>query len=307
MRTRTLPLATATLGAAGLGYAWLEARWFTLRRARVAVLPRGAEEIRVLHLSDLHLAPYQHRKRAWLRTLAATAPDLVVSTGDNLGHLDALPGVVEAYGDLLDVPGVFVLGSNDYFSPVPKNPGLYLTGGTGSQTRGARERRPDLPYDELRAAFTARGWTDLSNRHGELTVRGQRIAFVGVDDPHLEYDRLDDEPADPGADLTVGVAHAPYLRILDRWTTQGYRMIFAGHTHGGQLCLPGFGALVTNCDLDRTRASGLHRHRVDGHDPSWVHVSAGVGTSPFAPVRFACRPEATLLTLTPLDSPELPA
>ena len=63
-----------------------------------------------------------------------------------------------------------------------------------------------------------------------------------------------------------------------------------------------WGALVTNCDLEPARAKGLHRHPADSRpgDPgsSWLHVSAGLGTSPYAPVRFACRPEATLLTLT---------
>jgi predicted MPP superfamily phosphohydrolase len=69
-------------------------------------------------------------------------------------------------------------------------------------------------------------------------------------------------------------------------------LILAGHTHGGQLCVPGFGALVTNCDLPTGQAKGLSA--VAGVP---MHVSAGLGTSPFTPIRFACRPEATLLTL----------
>jgi len=72
-----------------------------------------------------------------------------------------------------------------------------------------------------------------------------------------------------------------------------------------QALVTALGALPAR--LDRGRASGLHQHAVDGHDPSWMHVSAGAGTSPFAPVRFACRPEATLLTLTGIDSAGLPA
>ena len=67
----------------------------------------------------------------------------------------------------------------------------------------------------------------------------------------------------------------------------------AGHTHGGQLCLPFYGAIVTNCDLDR---SARQRRLPVGADTA-LHVSAGIGTSPFAPLRFFCRPEATLLTL----------
>ena len=90
-------------------------------------------------------------------------------------------------------------------------------------------------------------------------------------------------------------------------TADGAGLVIAGHTHGGQLAVPLVGALVTNCDLDRRRAKGLSRWWpgadrgavVGGAaDAAWLHVSAGLGTSPYAPVRFACRPEATLLTLT---------
>jgi predicted MPP superfamily phosphohydrolase len=290
------PFAAA---AAGRAYASVyEVRAFTLRRVTVPVLAPGSDPLRVLHLSDTHMTPDQRKKQAWLRGLADLQPDLVINTGDNLAHLDAVPPTLRAYGDLLDLPGAFVFGSNDYFSPIRKNPVKYLTGGTG----GTWNRKRDLPFEELRHAFQQRGWVDLSNRHSSLDVDGRRLAFVGVDDPHLNYDVLDDVPADTSADLAIGVAHAPYLRVLDRWNALGYPLIMAGHTHGGQLRLPFYGALVTNCDLDRGRARGLHRHQVDGHDPSWLHVSAGLGTSPFTPVRFACRPEATLLTLTGIDS-----
>lgn len=299
MRPLLWPIAAA---AAGLTYAVAETRAFTLRHATVPVLAPGAEPLRVLHLSDTHMTPGQRLKQQWLRSLAELEPDLVVNTGDNLAHLDAVPSVLRAYGDLLDVPGVFVFGSNDYFSPVRKNPVNYLKGGTGTSAGGFVLRQPDLPFDELRAAFTQRGWTDLSNQHGDVEVAGRRLSFVGVDDPHLEYDVLDDKPADATADLAIGVAHAPYLRVLDRWNSLGYPLILAGHTHGGQLRIPFYGALVTNCDLDRARARGLHTHQADGHEPSWLHVSAGLGTSPYTPVRFACRPEATLLTLTGIDS-----
>lgn len=303
MRARHLawPVAAA---AGALAYAALyEVRAFTLRRVEVPVLPPGSPSLNVLHLSDAHLTPSQHAKAEWLRGLAELEPDLVVNTGDNLAHTSALPELLRAYGDLLDLPGVFVFGSNDYYSPRRVNPFGYLTGGSGVGAKGVWHRPMDLPFEQMRDRFTASGWLDLSNRHGSLEVGGLRLSFVGVDDPHLEFDELDDEPADSDADLAIGVAHAPYLRVLDRWNELGYPLILAGHTHGGQLCVPFYGALVTNCDLDRARAKGLHTHAVDDHDPSWLHVSAGLGTSPYAPVRFACRPEATLLTLTGIDSP----
>ncbi len=273
---------------------------FTLRRFTVPVLPAGSAPLRLLHISDAHMTPGQHHKQRWLRDLSDLKPDLVVTTGDNLADPDSVPVILDAYDALLDLPGVFVFGSNDYFAPEARNPLRYLVSGTGTTTVPAN---PNLPWRELQAAFTDRGWLDLNNHHGELEVNGQQLCFVGVDDPHRGYDQLDSIPADAAADLAIGVAHAPYLRVLDRWNELGYPMLLAGHTHGGQLCVPRYGALVTNCDLDRKRAKGLHQHQVGDNRPSWLHVSAGLGTNPYAPIRFACRPEASLLTLTAIDSP----
>jgi predicted MPP superfamily phosphohydrolase len=291
----------ALAGAAVTAYALQEARAYTLRSVSLPVLPAGADPLRVLHLSDLHLTPSQSRKREWVRSLAALEPDLVVNTGDNLAHLEALPTVVDALGPLLDVPGVFVLGSNDYFAPTLRNPLRYLLPDDG--TRNTHSAK--LPWRAMIAAFERAGWTDLSNTRATTQVRDLTFAWAGVDDPHLEYDDLGAiaGPADGSADVRVGVTHAPYLRVLDQLASDGYDAVFAGHTHGGQVCLPRYGALVTNCDLDPARSRGLHRHPADSRpgDPgsSWLHVSAGLGTSPYAPVRVACRPEATLLTLVP--------
>lgn len=290
--------AGVTVGAGVLGYSWFEATHrFVVREFTAAVLPPGSAPLRVLHLSDIHLVPDQGRKLAWLAGLADLEPDLVVDTGDNLAHAGAVGPLAAALGPLLQRSGVFVFGSNDYFSPRLRNPATYLGGGTGVDTGGDWGRVKDLPFEELRTRLSSGGWLDLDNARGELTVKGTRIAFTGVDDPHLRYDELDGLPADATADLRIGVAHAPYLRVLDAFTAAGNDLILAGHTHGGQLQVPGVGALVTNCDLDRGRANGLHHHRADGRE-AWLHVSAGCGTSPFTPFRFCCRPEATLLTLT---------
>jgi predicted MPP superfamily phosphohydrolase len=300
LTTTTLGLAAA--GLLALGYAAaIERRAFVLRRVEIPVLPPGSRPLRVLHISDAHLTPSQKAKQRWLRRLADLEPDFVINTGDNIAHRDSVPVVLRSYGELLDMPGVFVFGSNDYYAPIVKNPFRYFRPKRTEKRFGEK-----LPWDELRDAFVERGWVDLTNQHGELVVRGQRLAFVGVDDPHLKYDDLAAVagPADRTADLAIGIAHAPYMRVLDQWNRDGYPLIFAGHTHGGQLRVPGYGALVTNCDLDRKRARGLHHHQVGTHQPSWLHVSAGLGTSPFAPIRFACRPEATLVTLTTTERPE---
>jgi uncharacterized protein len=298
--TRALALG-ALVGAAGVVYsAGYESRAYTLRRVEMPVLPSGSAPLKVLHLSDIHMTPGQAKKQQWLRSLAALEPDLVVNTGDNLAHMKSVPVILESLGGLLDVPGVFVMGSNDYFSPSLRNPLRYLLPDDGQRNVHTAK----LPWRDLRAGFESRGWVDLSNRRDRVELAGLRFAFAGVDDPHLEYDDLQSVAgaADPEADVGVAVAHAPYLRVLDAFARDGYDAIFAGHTHGGQVCLPWKGALVTNCDLDPARAKGLHRHPADSEPgdegSSWLHVSAGLGTSPYAPVRFACRPEASLVTLT---------
>jgi uncharacterized protein len=322
-RARTvLPLTALGAGAACFAYAAVyEVRSFRLRRFDVPVLPEGAAPIRVLHISDLHLTPRQAKKRAWVRDLARLEPDLVLNTGDNIAHPNAVPVALDALGPLLDRPGGFVFGSNDYYAPTLKNPARYLW-----QRRSRLGDRPQpLPWEDLQKGLVDAGWLDLSNARETLRLAdGREVELVGVDDPHIGRDRYDQVAgaarwpapdravgvdrvaegpqtrsaagagAEPG--ISIGIAHAPYRRVLDRMAADGFPLIAVGHTHGGQVCLPGFGALVTNSDLDRRRAKGLWRY-----GDSWLHVSAGLGTSPYAPFRFACPPEATLLTLVPTD------
>lgn len=276
------------VAAAGLAYsAGYEVRAFTLREATVPVLPRGAKPIRLLHISDLHLTPGQRRKQSWLRSLNDLDADLVVATGDFWASTHALPALMHALEPHLAKPGVFVFGSNDYYAPRMKNPARYLMSDDGTRIHGT-----SMPFEQLRENLTGAGWLDLNNGTSSLDVGGQHLAFRGTDDPHLELDRYEDVGGPWEAGVAIGVTHAPYLRVLDGMQADGAGLILAGHTHGGQLRVPGVGALVTNCDLDRTRARGLSRHK-----RAWLHVSAGCGTNPYTPVRFACRPEATLLTL----------
>jgi len=262
---------------------------FTLRRFDVSVLEPGSAPLRVLHISDLHMTAAQRKKQDWVRRLDDLDPDLVITTGDNLAGHDAVQPTLSALSPLLERPGAFVMGSNDYWAPKPKNPLKYFWP-DHKRVHGVK-----LPWQPLRDAMTAAGWLDLSNMRGELKVDGRSIALAGVDDPHLRYDRYAqvDGEADPGADLRIGLTHSPEPRIVNSFAADGYDLVLAGHTHGGQLRIPFYGALVTNCGIDRPRARWLHRWSPD----TWLHVSAGLGTSPYAPYRFACRPEATLLTL----------
>lgn len=278
------------LGAGALAYAHLETTRFTLRRQIIPTLSLGQRDLRVLHISDLHMVPGQHRKREWVQSLTALSPDAVVATGDFLSHENGVSSALEALTPLLEIPGAFVLGSNDYFAPRPINPAKYFAGPSTVEPK-----RKMLDWEPLAQGLSKFGWLNLTNTSSEWKVDGRLIDIRGVDDPHIRRDDYSQVAGrfNPDADLSLGVVHAPYLRVIDAMAADGADIIFAGHTHGGQLRIPGYGALVTNCDLDTKRARGLSRH-----GGSYLHVSAGLGCSRYAPFRFACPPEATLITFT---------
>ncbi len=290
------------VGAVGVGAAiWgvgIERHLYTVRRHDLRVLPPGAAPIRVLHLSDAHMAPWQRHKQRWIASLSALRPDVIVNTGDNMGHVDGLDGLRTAFAPFRGIPGFFVHGSNDLVAPGPRNPFLYFTGPSARVPHAQ-----SLDAAALDAFLTDDlGWTGLDNTAASATVNGLRIDAFGVGDAHRDGDRLDVLPAaigrlGSGADLTWGVTHAPYRRVLDAFTDLGADVLFGGHTHGGQVRIP-FSpkALVANCDIPLDQARGLSTWT---HDQRTVplNVSAGLGHSIYAPVRFGCRPEASLITL----------
>lgn len=321
----------AAAGSAAALWGLAEAQAFTVRQRTLMVARQGAgtsfpSPLRVLHLSDIHLMPYQRNKLRWLESLADLKPDLVVMTGDQLASEESLPLLLDALAPLSGLPGAFVYGSNDYYKPHLKNPFVYFK---QRQPAGHIKRRErELPWQAMTAAFESYGWLNLNNARGNLSAGGWDIQLVGVDDPHIELDEYPDDVSGSGSGgdsaaasrlstnpniqrITFGLTHAPYTHILDKMAGEGCTAVFAGHTHGGQVCIPGYGALVTNCDLEPKYASGMFQwpltsQRVihgDGIAPtgtelrptSWVNISAGIGASPTAPVRVACRPEAVLV------------
>ena len=288
-------LAIGATGAGSLAYGLVEAQAFKVRELNLELLPAGSEYIRVLHISDLHITPAQTRKINWVKSLVKLEPDFVVGTGDFLAHQLAVPAVVEAMNELMDIPGAFVLGSNDYFAPTFKNPFKYL-----NRDREIRAEGTALPTSDLVDELCDAGWLDLNNKQSTAVVNGVKIHFRGTDDPHINKDNYALVAGSFESDaFAFGVTHAPYRRVLQSFETDKADLVLAGHTHGGQICIPFYGALVTNCDLPQGQAKGLSAF---GESEMPLHVSAGVGTSPFAQVRIACRPEATLITLSAKQS-----
>jgi len=304
----------AAAGAAAFAYGSLvERNAFTVRHETLPILDVGARSLTVLHISDLHMAPWQYNKQEWVRSLAMFEPDLVINTGDNLGHEEGLSGIRHALEPFRGIPGVFVYGSNDYYGPTFKNPLKYFKSPSSNHTFREADT---LDIDAMERFFEdSLGWLDLNNTARALLLKGSRLEFVGTNDAHRQWDALEklpgaiddmrenvawqDDRNGPEV-VTVGVTHAPYQRVLDAFVTYGADAIFAGHTHGGQVRIPGMPALVTNCDIPRAQASGLS-HWTHAQRAAYLNVSAGLGTSIYAPVRFACKPEAVLVTLTARD------
>jgi hypothetical protein len=289
--TYVVAVRMAPLVAAAAVWPFVEPMLPVLRRVRVPVLAAGAPPLTVLHLSDLHLLPRHGRRAAWVRRLARLRPDLVVSTGDHVSSAHSVPLLVSTLAELTadGTPGVFVPGNNDSFTPARPRPTGYLRDGP------PRPRRPDLDWAGTARRLEDVGWTDLTHRRTVVQVAGRDVLLTGTDDAHLRRDRYA-LVAGPADGLALGVTHTPQRRLLRSFADDGHALVLAGHTHGGQLRLPGLGPAVTNCDLERARARGLSP-LVPGQAGGWLHVSAGMGTSPYLPLRVCCRPEATLLTL----------
>jgi predicted MPP superfamily phosphohydrolase len=267
---------------------------YKVRKSSLPLLPKGCGDIRILHFSDLHLTPKRKRLAIDIKSLIDLKPDLIISTGDFIAHKEGIKPLISALGELLNTPGLFVFGSNDYYAPRFKNPFSYLLPDKGERKLGKK-----LNSTLLSKQLSKGAWQDLNHKKVKIKIKGVVIEARGTDDAHLELDNypLVQGMASKTADIFLGITHAPYERVLAAMAQDKLDLVFAGHTHGGQVRLPWPGsskALTTNCDLENWRASGLSKV----NDQPWLNVSAGMGCSPYAPIRLFCPPEVSLITLT---------
>lgn len=289
----------ALIGAATVAYGVWEAHQFQVRTAALPVLPPGSSPIRLLHISDLHFGQHPWGKTAFVQSLTSLDPDLLLVTGDNLNHEAGIDHVLTALAPFAGLPGGYILGSHDYYAPQFENPVKYLLGQGKTAAHQYHSRR--FPTHKLEAGFQQYGWKPLTNRTDTLTVADVTVGLVGVDDPHIGRDDYVAATTRelPDADVLVGLTHAPYRRVLDAMAADGAALILAGHTHGGQICLPGGVPLITNADSPREHAHGLTTWTAPDGAQSWLHVSAGLGGASKLPIRLFCPPEVMLLTLAP--------
>lgn len=277
------------LGATGLvAYPFLEARWFRINHLNVP-MGRDVPRIRILHVSDTHLTSHDGALLRFLQSLPGRfgIPDLVLATGDLVDDDSGISPITRALNDLPAKLGRFyVLGSHDYYQTRFQSPTKYF---------GERKRKPNTNKADtktLEENLQRDGWVSLTNTTHLLTTPKGVIRLAGVDDPYLNRHETGHIARAHDEVLAIGMAHAP--DVVSDWMLNGFDLVLSGHTHAGQVRIPGVGALVTNSSLPTALAGGLHRI-----GSSWLHVSPGLGTGKFSPIRFNCRPEVTLLELSP--------
>ncbi|NLC56120.1 MAG: metallophosphoesterase [Armatimonadetes bacterium] len=251
----------------------LEPRWLQVTRRDIALpcIPEALRGLTVAHLSDIHygrlLAP--RLLEALITRTNALQPDLIALTGD---FVDQYPHEVEPIarelGRLRARLGVWaVLGGHDI-------------------TAGERA---------FRRAFAANGIHLLRNEAAPVVAGATPLWVVGVRDNSEYYlDRLDAALASvPEGARTILLAHSPDIA----WEAAERKidLVLSGHTHGGQVCAPFYGPIVTESRLGRRFARGLRRA-----GSTWIYTSRGVGMVRFG-VRFLARPEIALHRLTHAD------
>ena len=291
-RLRPWAGAVGAVGATAVAWAvGVERRWYALRHVTIPVLaPTAVQPLRVLHLSDLHQLPNQQHRLAFVRRCLDAGPDMIVVTGDLLESDDSIDEVVEVLSDAVhDRVGLAVLGAHDYWGATARNPADYLF----APDRRRYGRRLDT--QRLVDGLSGAGYEIVDNQRLSVKTPAGLIDVAGLGDPHVDLDDptvVDWSSPLQDVALRLGLVHAPYRRSLDVFSFHGFDLVLCGHTHGGQLRVPFAGALVNNSDLPLRQSRGLSRY-----GDAWLHVSAGLGHSRFAPLRFSCRPEATIIDL----------
>jgi uncharacterized protein len=288
-RAVTRVLGGLAFSGLGLGaYTFIEPYLFRLNHLKID-LPIAGAPLDVLHVSDIHMTARTRAVQRWLGKLPDLLdqpPDLVLATGDLTQDDSGIDPVVEAFAELPARVGRFyVLGSHDYYQSKFQAYTKYFT---GHQAINA----PPADTDRLETGLKESGWMPVTNSTELVESDVGRIRVAGVDDPYLNRHRTEHIRREPGDVLAIGLMHAP--DVVSEYALAGFDLVLAGHTHGGQVRFPGFGAVVTNSSLPAALAGGLN---LIGQ--TWLHVSPGLGNSPFSPIRFNCRPEATLLQLRP--------
>jgi predicted MPP superfamily phosphohydrolase len=236
-------------------------------------LPAGFDGLRIAQLSDLHLHHISRAYRTALEVIRSERPGLVVITGDLVDRPDQTSACLAFLSDLHAAAGV----------PVVVVPGNW-------DHRAFPTRQSIAAWHKRLQAET--GVRVLANQNVVLRRHGDRMWLVGTDDPYFGHADLDDSfKGVPDTAFALVLTHAPeaFEELAQR---PAARLVLAGHTHGGQVRLPFIGAVRVPSRYGTRFARGLFKL-----GDTFFYVNAGLGMS-HLPIRFLCRPELTLITLT---------
>ena len=248
-----------------VAYTYYQTHSIRLTRHSVSVagLPAHLDGITILHLSDLHSKEFGRGQARLAAMLGGLDFDIAVLTGD---FIDAIKQVkkpaLDVVAALKGKPAFYVFGNHDM--------------------------RPEC---DATAELRVLGVQVLRDQATQVTVRGDRLWVLGVDCAYSTAQGFDEVVRQAGtAQTTLLLAHAP--GVFEQAAAAGVDVVFAGHTHGGQVRLPFVGAIYApGQGLFPRRSWGLYRS-----GRTTMIVSAGLGES-IVPFRFHCRPEVVLVTL----------
>lgn len=264
-------------GAVGAAYTrLLEPGWLEVSHRTVQLGPAEAQPIRVLHLSDLHASgyvPLEFIAKA-IQLGLAEKPDLICLTGDFITrHFTRFADYADVLKPLAAAAPVFAcLGNHD-----------------GGKWAARPNYRGHADHVEVRKCLAASGAKVLLNQSQDITLRGHQLRLVGVGDLWADELRAPEAFATVSPNIaTLLLMHNPDGK--DAVADFPWQLALCGHTHGGQLRLPFFGTPFAPV-RDHRYVAGLNRWR----DRS-IYTTRGVGN--LHGVRFNCRPEVSLLTLT---------
>ncbi len=239
---------------------WPEVTHTQIKSAKIA---KATGKVRIVHISDMHTDREPTLELKLPAIIAAEKPDLIVYTGDSLSRGEGLPIFRKLMMELTKIAPVYAVAGNwDVAADV--SPQLYS--GT------------DVKY--------------LQGINVRQDVRGTPIWLAGS--AQWREDQVwPSTRGIPASDFSVFLFHNPD-GIFDQ-APQRFDLYCAGHTHGGQVALPFYGALTTNSSYDKQFERGLYRVK-----KTWLYVNRGIGMTAGPPrVRFLARPEITVIDLVP--------
>ena len=262
---RRVVLGLAALGLLCLAYGFfVEPNWLAVTHVRIESrkISDSGRPVRIVHVSDIHSNLKPRLEERLPEVIAAEKPDLIVYTGDSVNSPEGLPVFQLCLRRLAALAPTFAVRGN---WDVDEWSSLDLFGGTGAR--------------------------ELNDDGVAVEIRGTKLWVAGAP-------MRSEEPANkvlstlPAQEFTIFLHHSP--DFIESAAQAKVDLYCAGHTHGGQVALPFYGALVTFSKFGKRYEAGLYRV-----GPTWLYVNRGIGmTAGHAPpVRFCARPEVTVIDL----------